>query len=175
MKIRQKSMRIGFLIFFVLLLIIVIFIIKIPRLVGNLFNGNHITINLVVSLDEKEISLDNLKANCIYERKDNCIVKSDNGSYKTIGGEYGLYEFEIVIPSERLEGYTKDIILNLNYLNTNNWYISDSDCKVVLTTDENDVISSTFTVKTKYNDKTSKEYKDNAEVIDNIIDINFGL
>jgi len=137
------------------------------------FKGNRITVNLKIFVDDKEISLDNLLATCTFEKK-GCDVSSQSGTFKTAGGDYGLYKFTITIPKEQLNEYGNDILLNLNYLNSNNWYISNSDCVIHLKTDNN-IISGESEVTVQYNDNTSQDYKKDIKSINDSIDINWGL
>ncbi|SEW26783.1 hypothetical protein [[Clostridium] fimetarium] len=137
------------------------------------FKGNRITVDLKVFVDDKELSLDQLVATCTFEKKD-CDITSDNGTFHTAGGNYGLYKFTVTIPKERLDEYGKDILLKLNYLNANNWYISNSDCVIYLKTDNNTLTGKTE-VTVKYNDNTSQNYIKDVKSLDNSIDINWGL
>lgn len=63
-------------------------------------------------MDDKEIELDQIDSTCISE-KQKCNVNSQNGTYKTSGGHYGMYKFTLTIPKERLHGYSKDLVLKL--------------------------------------------------------------
>ncbi|SEW22620.1 hypothetical protein [[Clostridium] fimetarium] len=161
------------LLLFLILGIAFYFIIKMPRVQSYFFNGNRTTINVKIFIDDKELSLDNLIASCIFEKKD-CEVNSKNGTFTTAGGNYGMYKFTITIPQERLNEYGKDILLNLNYLNANDWYISNSDCVIYLKTD-NDILSGKTEVNVKYNDHTSQNYKNDIKSLENVININWGI
>ena len=137
------------------------------------FKGNRITVNLKVFVDDKELSLDQLVVTCNFEKKA-CDVTSDNKTFHTAGGKYGLYEFTVTIPKERLDEYGKDILLNLNYLNANNWYISNSDCVIYLKTDNN-MLTGKTEVTVKYNDNTSQNYIKDVKSLDNSVNINWGI
>jgi len=137
------------------------------------FKGNRITVNLKVFVDDKELSLDQLFVTCTFENKD-CDVTSDSGTFHTAGGNYGLYKFTVTIPKERLDEYGDDILLNLNYLNANNWYISNSDCVIYLKTDNN-MLTGKTEVTVKYNDNTSQNYIKDVKSLDNSVNINWGI
>ena len=137
------------------------------------FKGNRITVNLKVFVDDKELSLDQLFVTCTFENKD-CDVTSDSGTFHTASGNYGLYKFTVTIPKERLDEYGDDILLNLNYLNANNWYISNSDCVISIKTDNN-TLSGKAGVTVKYNNNAPKSYINDIKSIDNSIDINCGI
>lgn len=175
MKTKHKTMPILILILIALAIGGITFcIMKAPIIKGHLYAGDHIAIDVTVFLDGKEVSLDNLSTTCSFENEI-CKVTSNNGVYKTSGGKYGEYLFQLVIPSERLDGYEKDITLNLDYINSNDWYISKSDCRINLYTDGNGTLSGNTTLNTKYNDNTSYNHKYDLKLIDNAININWGL
>lgn len=154
--------------------IIYCFIIKVPQIQGCIFLGKRINIDLTVMLDGEKISLDNLNSNCISE-KQSCSVSSKNRIYKTRGGEYGQYSFSLTIPSERLGQNKSDITLNLNYLNTNSWYISESKCDIYLYTNKNtSIIAENAIIDVKYNDDTSQNYNQNIDLKNNSLNINWG-
>jgi len=167
--------KIILIILFVFIIIGIGFCIMIQTPIGQryFFKGNRITVNLKVFVDDKELSLDQLFATCTFENKD-CDVTSDSGTFHTAGGNYGLYKFTVTIPKERLDEYGDDILLNLNYLNANNWYISNSDCVIYLKTDNNTLTGKTE-VTVKYNDNTSQNYINDVKSLDNSVDINWGL
>ena len=148
-------------------------IIKSPIGQRYLFKGDRITVNLKVFVDDKEVSLNDLIATCKYE-KNNCDVTSQNGTYKSAGGDYGLYKFSVTIPKERFNEYGNDILLNFNFLNANNWYISNSDCVISIKTDNN-ILSGKAGVTVKYNNNAPKSYINDIKSIDNSIDINCGI
>lgn len=160
-------------------LIIIIFIcfliIDSPRIQGHIYSKDRITINLTVMLDGKKISLYGLNADCFHE-SEKCSVVSENGTYKTRGGNYGSYAFRIIIPSDRLDQYEDNITFNLDFHNTNNWYISNSNCTVYLSTNENgDIVGDKATIDINYNDNTSKKYNENIELQDDSLEISWGL
>lgn len=135
-----------------------------------------ITLHLSVYFNGQEVSLKNLDAACIYEEDKACEVISDNGVYKTNGGAYGRYAFEVVIPGERLTGYDKDIILHLNYINTNWRYISKSDCIVDITSKNEDRVLVNYKISWRYfGDRNLLQDEDETELDKDTIDIQWGV
>ncbi len=171
-KIKQKGIMIIPIIS--IFVIIIIIINNLPIIQDKLYTGDRIKINLAVNYNGQKISLDNINATCIYQEKNNYIVKSNNGNYSTKGGDYGKYVFRLIIPKKCIDGYENDITIDLNYINTNNWYISNSDCTVNLIYNNN-ILSGDFTVNTKYNHGTFEEHQSKIELIDNVININWGM
>ena len=157
-----------------IILVVIIYSIGIPRIKGHLYGGDHITINLTVKLDGAPISLEGLNATCIYDNKTDNTVNSLDGTYKTQGGKYGSYSFEVTIPKDRLNDFDNDMIIKLNFLNANNWYISQSNCAIDLYASKN-IISGSSNVIVKYSDGTSNEYNQEVELNNNAININWGL
>lgn len=153
---------------------VICFIINNPRIRGHFYTGDRITINLKVISNGHEIALNDLVVTGVYNDK-NLDVTSENGVYKTSGGNHGEYNFQLIIPKERINEYENDITLQLNYINANNWYISNSDCIVELDLNENGLISAEYSVYVLYNDNSSSEYKRNVEPNNNIINIYWGL
>ncbi len=158
----------------VIILLMVVFFIGIPRIRGHLYTGDRITVNLFVNFDGTAISLKDLNATCTYENKVDTIVNSLDGIYKTRGGEYGKYSFELIIPKDRLIGFDNDLLIKLDYLNTNNWYISESNCIIDLYTGENRIYGSSNVI-VKYNDGTSDEYNKDIDMNNSVINVNWGL
>ncbi|GKX31871.1 hypothetical protein SH1V18_43510 [Vallitalea longa] len=158
-----------------IIIIICFLVINSPRIQGHLYSKERITINLTVMLDGEKISLDNLNADCFHE-SEKCSVVSENGTYNTKGGSYGSYTFKIIIPSDRLSQYKDNITINLDYINSNNWYISKSNCIVYFNTNENgDIVGDKATIDIKYNDNTTQNYNKNIELEDNNLEIYWGL
>ena len=173
MKTKYKAILIVSIIVF-LALAITIYCLGIPRIKGHLYGGDHITIDLSVNLDGSAISLNNLKATCIYDNKVDNSVSSTDGTYKTKGGKYGSYSFEVIIPKDRLNGFDNDMLIKLDYLNANKWYISESNCVIDLYRSENDVNVSSYVI-VRYNDGTSNEYNKDTVLNNDSININWGL
>lgn len=158
---------------FILILIIIITI-NFPIIQGKLYTGDHIKISLTINYNNQKLNLNNLNVTCTYQEKEDCKVTSNNGNYSIKGGEYGKYVFTIMIPKEHLVNYTDDLIIHLNYINTNNWYILNSDCTINLNHDNN-ILSGDFIVHTKYNDGTVQNDQKEIELTDGIINIDWGI
>lgn len=147
---------------------------KNPVIEGHTYNKDRIEIVVDVFLDGKKVSLESLKSVGSFEGKE-CEISSKDGIYKTRGGEYGEYKFNIDIPAKKLGDLKKDIELNLKYINSNNWYISKSNCIINLYTGDNGEIYGNASVFTDYNDGSSYKNTYNWNIIKNVIDINWGL
>lgn len=145
-----------------------------PVINGKFYSGNRITVSLSIFLDDRELSLDNRNASCTYENE-TCSLKMENGTLQTKGGHYGEYCFKIIIPAGQLGEHANNLILNLNYLNANDWYISKSDCIIRLYTKEDNTISGNAVINTKYNDNSSKVNKYDINESVGEISLNWGL
>ena len=176
-KFGKKNIFIAIIILasFLILFVVIFFIINYPRIKGHFYTGERINVNLKVISNGHEVPLNDLVATGTYDYNNDFDVVSENGVYKALGGEHGHYQFEIVIPKERLSEYDHDLIVQLNYINTNNWYISKKRCVINLDFDENGFTSGNSSVYISYNDRTSSEYKDKIKFNDNIISVDWGL
>lgn len=174
LKFDRKTILIILSVLLLMLSGVIWFTINHPRIKGHFYTGNRITINLKVISNGNEVLLNDLAVTGVYNDK-NIDVISENGVYKTSGGNHGEYKIQLIIPKERINGCENDITLQLNYINANNWYISNSDCIVELDFDENGLISAEYSVYVSYNDNSSSEYKKNIKSKNNIISINWGL
>lgn len=121
-----KKMSI-FIIFVILLMSIFIYNIF-PIIYGKLYSGNHIGIDISIYYDEIQISLDDVEIKCV--NPDNKVeqVEKKDATYSVKGGKYGRYIFTITIPGTHIKEGEENIIVELQYLNSNDWYISDTDC-----------------------------------------------
>lgn len=121
-----------------------------PRILGHIYTGNHISAEISIFLDGKELDLDSLEADCNFEGKA-CNVSVKDGTYKIKGGEYGMYRFRFSI-SEQVAGCQRIPDLELDFINSNSWYISASKVIVDLSTESDGKITGTADVTTIYND-----------------------
>lgn len=154
-----------------ILCIIILMIFTIPQLQGYLYFGDHINVTVHVYVNEKEINLDG--SSVLLMHKGNTEKLSfDQNAIQTKGGEYGEYVFKVLIDKNQ-SGFDRDIDLYLRYINTNKWYISNSTCRIYLTS-EQDSISGKSTIKVQYNDKTSNIYEQRFYVIEDEVSITWG-
>lgn len=93
---------------------------------GKLYSGNHIGINISIYYEGKQISLDDLEIKCVNPQNQVEQIEKDNSGYSVKGGKYGRYIFTVTIPSVYVEAGEEDTIIALQYLNLNDWYISDT-------------------------------------------------
>ena len=145
-----------------------------PMIKGKLYNGNRITINVSIYLDDKKLNLQNISAECSFENEV-CNLTSDNGKFQTKGGKYGEYRFKVMVPDKQNNGLNHNLTLNLNFLNSNDWHISKSDCCIYLYTNKNDSLSGNAVIKTKYNDRSSKTNNYDINETTGDISLNWGL
>lgn len=145
-----------------------------PVIKGKIYNGNRITLDLRIFLDDKELNPEHVSAVCTFENEI-YNLESENGKFQTKGGNYGEYRFKIVIPVKQNIELKNDLILNLNFLNANDWYISESDCSIHLYTNQNNTFSGNAVIETKYNDKSSKTNKYDINEAAGEINLNWGL
>lgn len=160
-----------------LLLLLVVTVVGIgfyPMIEGRFYNGNRITLNASLTLDGKSIDMEKCTIKCATPQNKEVVITSDNGKYGVEGGEYGKYTFTITVPKELVEGADKDINISLNYINANNWYISNSDCEINIAKDENGYKAS-LNVTTKYNDGNDYQYEDTKEIKDYLVDFTWGV
>jgi len=144
-----------------------------PKIYGEIYSGNRITLNLTIFFEGKPISLDKAEVYCDFDNS-SCELYSENGIYKTRGGKYGKYHFKVILPKGSLDGIENDIVLNLNYINTNSWYISKNNCIFNLY-ESNDTIVGDANVNVKYNDNNTENHNFNLINKDNVFNINWGL
>ncbi len=160
-----------------LLLLLVVTVVGIgfyPMIEGRFYNGNRITLNASLTLDGKSIDMEKCIIKCTTPQDKEVAVTSDNGKYGVEGGEYGEYTFTITVPNELVEGADKDINIALNYINANNWYISNSDCEINISKHDNGYKASLNTT-TKYNDGNTCQYEDTKEIKDYVVEFTWGV
>lgn len=77
---------------------------------GDLFKGDHITIDLNITEYGKTIELIEPQMVCSSDANESEQVTYVNGLFKTKGGKYGCYSFSLEIPAKALETYSEDLI-----------------------------------------------------------------
>ncbi len=143
----------------------------IPIIWGHIYTGDHIRIHLDLKYQGVDMPLEDLEITLI-NKEDK--VSSNSGTYSTRGKAYGEYDFRILIPKGYLPGYEKDLTLVLNYMNANDWYISDSYCSINLE-NEDGMILGDYSVKIEYNDGAKANYEDRVEAINEVVSIHWGV
>ena len=152
----------------------IVVIIKFPAIQGKLSSNDHIKLKIRLLFDGKIVEVENKYITCVYETGEVCTVNGNEEIYSVKGGRYGQYKFQISVPGESLQGYDEDVIIHLNYMNANDWYISDSDCTIALSK-QNGGLYGTVNINTKYNDGNSIVYDDTQVLQDNTLEINWGF
>lgn len=148
-----------------------------PRIWGHIYMGDHISADVSVLLDGKEISPESINTECFFEGQA-CSISEKDGTYKTRGGEYGRYQFRFSIPEQtsvKTSGCQIIPDLALNFINSDSWHISVSKVIVSLHTESNGKITGYAEVTTVYNDGTVKHIVSDLEESKGMLVINWGL
>ena len=143
-----------------------------PMIYGKLYSGNHINLDLSIYYKGKQLEADDYKIECINPKGKNEAISKEGTQYAVKGGEYGCYSFVITILSHvidatdveietsgetYIEHVNEEVIVELKFLNSNDWYISSSNCKIEIQNIEG-LLNSNCIIDTQYNDGTSSEY-----------------
>lgn len=172
----MKNKLIALFIVLIMIMVGIVFVVLFFPQVRNRFDkGDKITVDVNILLNEKEVVLSDLNATCIYENSVSCDVYSKDGRYSTKGGEYGLYSFEVIIPKEQLEGYDQDLTLKLNYINANDWNISETTCNINLVSNTKGNLVGTYYLDTIYNNKDNVKQENEIVIDDGILELNWGI
>lgn len=145
-----------------------------PIIQGKLFADYNVNLDLIVYCNGKEIDLRDLEIKCTNPKDKTVEVVCKDGIYRVGEGQYGKYIFVITIPKSELEGFSEDLTLELHYINTNSWYISDSTC-VISITNEDEVANCQCEINTKYNDGTSQNYIEEDVIEDGKVKFSWGM
>ncbi len=168
MKVKKK----WIIIFSILAFITISIILVLPVLQGKLYSGDYINMNIKVMYNGKII--DKYSVSCTNPNNEIVNVDKKDSSYSVDGGEYGKYSFRICVEKEDVEGLNDNITINLDYINANNWYISNSDCVINIST-QDEAYNCQCEVLTKYNDGTTDKYEDIKGVVDGVVTFTWGI
>lgn len=171
-KINLKKMSIA--IILVILVVFCIFYSVFPRIYGKLYSGNHIKMDLSIYYEGNQISIDDLEVKCVNPQNLVSQIKKDGSKYSVKGGKYGRYIFTVTIPRIYIENGEEDIIIELQYLNSNDWYISDSEC-VIDIRNVDGLVSCNCKINTKYNDGTSADYSEEKQIENGNVKFSWGI
>ncbi len=141
---------------------------------GKFYNGNRITLDASLTLDGENIDLEKCTVKCVTPQNKEATVTYEDGKYGVAGGEYGKYAFTISVPKELVEGADQNINIVLNYINSNSWYISNSDCDIDIIKDDNGYKAG-LDVTTKYNDGNSCQYEDTKKIEGETAEFTWGI
>lgn len=171
-KINLKKMSIV-----IILVILVIFCVLysvFPIIYGKLYSGNHIKIDLSIYYEGNQINIDDLEVKCVNPQNQVSQIEKDGSEYSVKGGTYGKYTFILTIPGTCIENGEEDIIIELQYLNSNDWYISDSKCMIDIR-NVNGLVSCNCKINTKYNDGTTADYSEEKETENGNVKFSWGI
>ena len=130
-----------------------------PIIYGKLYSGNHITLDLSINYGEKRLGIDDFKVECVNPKGEIETISIESDKYAVKGGEYGEYKFVLTIDGKILdEDNTEDnIVIELQFINANDWYISDSNCLIEIYNID-DTLKCDCKINTEYNKGTSSNH-----------------
>lgn len=156
---------------------------------GKLYSGNRIELDLSIYYNGNLITSDMINVTCTNPEGQKEKVVENVSKYSVKGGKYGKYYFYVTIkkdidnnienneevskinnPKEIIE---ETITLELQFLNSNDWYISKSDCIVEIDS-IGGKLNCNCKVSTEYNDGTSSDYYEEKIIEDDIIRFSWG-
>ena len=141
------------------------------RIYGKLYKGNHIELDLSIYYDGELIPSDNIQVTCINPEGKNELLNNDDLKYSIKGGEYSKYIFAVTIQDTN---YKEPVILELEFLNANDWYISNSNC-IIEIQNQDGQLNCNYKISTEYNDKKIEDVYDNKQMEDRKIKISWGI
>lgn len=159
-----------------------------PMIYGKLYSGNHINLDLSIYYKGKQLKADDYKIECINPKGKNDSISKDGTQYAVKGGEYGCYSFVITIFSHvvdaadveietsdetYIENIKEEVIIELQFLNSNDWYISNSNCKIEIQNIEG-LLNSNCVIDTEYNDGTTSEYSKHKQFDNGKVEFTWG-
>lgn len=159
-----------------------------PIIYGRLYSGDHINLDLSICYEGKQLEEDDYKIECINPEGKKESISKDAQQYSVRGGEYGCYRFIITICSdvfgetvveleesgeEYIEHIKEEVIVELQFLNSNDWYISDSNCIIEIENIDG-IRNCDCSINTEYNDGTSSEYGDVKQIENAKVEFTWG-
>ena len=159
-----------------------------PVIYGKLYSGNHIKLDLSIYYKGKQLEADDYKIECINPKGKNESISEEGIQYAVKGGEYGCYSFVITIFSHvmdekdvemetldktYIEHVKEEVIVELKFLNSNDWYISNSNCKIEIQNIDG-LLNSKCVIDTEYNDGTSSEYSKQKQFDNGKVEFSWG-
>ena len=159
-----------------------------PMIYGKLYSDNHINLDLSIYYKGKQLKADDYKIECINPKGKNESISKEGTQYAVKGGEYGCYTFVITINSNVMDETVTEIEksdetyidhkkdearIELKFLNSNDWYISNSNCKIEIQNIEG-LLNSKCVIDTEYNDGTSSEYSKQKQFNNGKVEFTWG-
>lgn len=147
-NINKKKIIIILLAFIMVAVMIICFINSkaFQRIYGKLYTGNHINLDLSIYYDGKLINADDMEIVCVNPENDVEKIDKNGSKYSVKGGKYGKYIFTVTIED--------DFVIELHFLNMNDWYISNSICNIEVKNVDG-LLNCDCRIKTEYNDGTT--------------------
>ena len=146
-----------------------------PIIYGKLYSGNHIKLDLSICYEGKELESAYFKIECINPEGDIETISKDGNKYAVKGGEYGEYRFVVTIESDILSEENMDnMVIELQFINANDWYISDSNC-VIEIQNVDGALNCNCTIDTEYNDGTSLDYSNEKPIENGKVEFLWGI
>ena len=171
-KLKKKKIIITLLVTMLLVCVFIYFINSniFVKIYGKFYTGDHIELDLSIYYKGELITGDSIDITCINPQGKNEQINRDTSKYSVKGGEYGKYVFSVTIKNKIEE----TVVLELEFLNANDWYISKSRC--VIEIDELDgELNCNYEVTTKYNDGTSLDYSEKKTIKDGKVEFSWGI
>lgn len=159
-----------------------------PMIYGKLYSGNHIKLDLSIYYKGKQLETDDYKIECINPKGKNESISTEGTKYAVKGGVYGRYSFIITINSNvmdeifteieetdetYIEHVKEEVIIELQFLNSNDWYVSNSNCKIEIQNIDG-LLNSKCVIDTEYNDGTSSEYSKQKQFDNGKVEFSWG-
>ena len=160
---RRNIIIIGIVISIVVLVVVIYN--TYPIIYGKLYSGNHINFDLSISYEGKKLDINDYRIECINPDGNKESIVKDGEMYAIKGGKYGKYYFIVTIDADKIDSkITKeDIIIEMQYLNTNDWYISNSKGNLEITSIDDSLYCS-CKINTKYNDGSYIDYSKEEQI-----------
>ena len=151
-----------------------------PMVYGKLYLGNHIKLDLSISYEGKQLESDEFKVECVNPEGDIESINKDDNKYAIKGGEYGEYKFVVIIDAkifdkDNIKNNTEDkIVIELQFINANDWYISDNNCLIEIDNID-DALKCNCKINTEYNDGTSSDYSNEKQIENGKVEFSWGI
>ena len=147
-----------------------------PIIYGKLYSGNHIKLDLSVSYEGKQLEATDFDVECINPQGNIEKVSKDGSKYAVKGGKYGEYKFILTIDGKIFdEDNTEDnIVIELQFINANDWYISDNNCLIEIHNIDGE-LKCDCKVDTEYNKGTTSNYHIEKTIKNRKVEFSWGI
>ena len=154
-----------------------------PIISGRLYSGNHINLDLSISYEGKQLETRDFKVECINPEGNIEFISKDGNKYAVKGGKYGEYRFLVIISTDilneeniddNIEYIEDNIVIELQFINANDWYISDSNC-IIEIQNVDGALNCNCTIDTEYNDGTSLDYSNEKPIENGKVEFLWGI